>query len=72
MLTLKFVSEFSQEVLKLESLNLVYGWMIRIDNQANCCHNFQYLSIFLSFQGNLCQFSQELLKIEFSTVVNIM
>ena len=47
-------------------------WSGVIENQAQCCYSFIHISSFLSFHGKfVSQFSQELLKLESSTLVSI-
>ena len=52
------MSEFSQELLKPEYVNLIYVWMIYhgIDNQAHCfiLPFIYFVHFFLSFWDNLC------------------
>ena len=70
------MSELSQEVFELESLNLVYVWM-----KSSCIMELiirlivaiiSFIYPFLcSFKVNLCQFSKELSKLESLTVINI-
>ena len=68
------MSEFSLDLLKLESWNFVCTWTMSccIENQTHCSYSSLNLSIFLSFHAKfVSQVSQILYKKESSNMVYI-